>query len=162
MALTLAGKPLSENAFDHTANPAVPDFPNFSAFSVMDAHCAICAKGARWIAHYDASEEFRIITMQSDLGRALLVHYGLNPDDPTSWLFVDRGVAFSSSDAVIRAAQRLGGIWRVLSLGWIIPKPVRDWAYYTVARNRHRWFGRADMCAMPDPKVQARLYPKPS
>ena len=72
--------------YSYKADPKVPDFPDFETFSVMDASCALCAKGAKWISRGDKSGEWRIIPMQSDLGRALLVHYGLDPDDPTSWL----------------------------------------------------------------------------
>ncbi len=54
--------------------------------------------------------------MQSALGRALLLHYDLDPDDPSSWLYVERGITFSSLDAVIRVGLQLGGIWRALTL----------------------------------------------
>jgi predicted DCC family thiol-disulfide oxidoreductase YuxK len=35
--------------------------------------------------------------------------------------------------------------------------PVRDSLYAWLARNRHRLFGRADLCALPDPAFQKRL-----
>jgi predicted DCC family thiol-disulfide oxidoreductase YuxK len=34
---------------------------------------------------------------------------------------------------------------------------LRDGLYRLVARNRYRWFGRTDICAMPDPGVRKRL-----
>lgn len=124
----------------------------------MDAHCALCSWGAKWIARNDDQQEFRIIPVQTELGRALLEHYDLDPEDPNSWLFVYGGTAYKSSDAVIRAGMRLGGISRLLAVGLLIPRPVRDWAYFFVARNRYRWFGQADMCNLPDAEVQKRLY----
>jgi predicted DCC family thiol-disulfide oxidoreductase YuxK len=123
----------------------------------MDARCSLCARGATWIAHADRAGAFTIIPLQSDLGGALMRHYGMDPSDPTSWLFLEEGRAFSSLDALIRVGLRLGRIWKALILLRIIPKPLRDILYRAVARNRYRLFGTGDLCALPDPEVQKRL-----
>ena len=39
----------------------------------------------------------------------------------------------------------------------ILPRGLRNWLYRRFARNRYRLFGRADMCALPDPAFQRRL-----
>jgi predicted DCC family thiol-disulfide oxidoreductase YuxK len=40
----------------------------------------------------------------------------------------------------------------------IIPRPLHDWAYVLIARNRYRWFGKtAEACAMLTPEQRARL-----
>lgn len=95
--------------------------------------------------------------LQSDIGNALMRHYGLDPADPTSWLFIEDGRAYSSLDAYIRVGQRLGGIWRGLGLLRILPTAVQDVMYRAVARNRYRLFGTTDMCNLPDAEVQKRL-----
>ncbi len=144
-------------AFSFRQDPTVPGFAHPGPLCVMDAHCALCARGARWIARSDHRREFRIVPLQSALGAALMRHYGLDPADPLSWLFLDQGKAFTSLDALIGVAGRLGGVWHVLRLLRLIPKALRDRAYRAVACNRYRWFGRADLCALPDPDVQQRL-----
>lgn len=126
-------------------------------FTVMDAHCALCARGARWIARNDRAGAFTIIPVQSELGGALMRHYGLDPVDPVSWLYVEHGRAFTSLDALIRVGRRLGGVWRGLVVLRLLPRAVQDPLYRLVARNRYRLFGRADLCALPDPQVQKRL-----
>lgn len=126
-------------------------------FTVMDAHCALCARGARWIARNDRAGAFTIIPVQSELGGALMRHYGLDPADPVSWLYVEHGRAFTSLDALIRVGRRLGGVWRGLVVLRLLPRAVQDPLYRLVARNRYRLFGRADLCALPDPQVQKRL-----
>lgn len=135
----------------------MPDFSDTGSITVMDAQCALCAQGARWIARNDRCNEFRIVPVQSVLGAALLRHYGLDPDDPVSWLYLEDGQAHTSLDAVIRVGRRLGGFWRILSAFMILPHRFRDRLYYTIASNRYRWFGQADMCALPDADVQKRL-----
>ena len=36
-------------------------------------------------------------------------------------------------------------------------RPMRDWMYDVVARNRYRWFGRRDACMVPTPELRARF-----
>ncbi|MEL7025977.1 MAG: DCC1-like thiol-disulfide oxidoreductase family protein [Pseudomonadota bacterium] len=125
--------------------------------AVMDADCGLCAKGARWIAHNDRKDLFRIVPVQSPRGRVLMQERGLNSDDPSTWLIIDGDDSFSDLDALMAAGHRLGGVWRGLALLRIFPAPLRRWAYSVVARNRYRFFGRVDLCALPDPKIQRKL-----
>lgn len=124
---------------------------------VMDAQCALCAWGARWISRHDKQYRFRIVPLQSGKGRLLMNHYRLDADDPASWLLLQAGIGYSASDAVIRTAGELGGVWRALVIFQLCPQRLLDGLYYFVARNRIRWFGRTDLCALPDPEIQKRL-----
>jgi len=148
---------LENTAYSYRLDPSIPAFPDAGPVPVMDAHCAICARGARWIAHNDKRQEFIIVALQSTLGNALMSHYGMDPTDPLSWLYLEHGRAYSSLDAGIRVGKRLGGVWAGLAVLRVLPRPVQDWLYGLVARNRIRWFGTADLCNMPDSEVQKRL-----
>jgi len=148
---------LKREPFSYLNDQSVPTFYVDHVFTVMDARCSLCAQGAAWIARNDKSQEFKIIPMQSDLGSALLKHYGLDPADPASWLYVEHGNAYTSLDALIRVGVRLGGIWKGLSIIRILPVSLQDILYRLVARNRYKIFGTRDLCALPDPEVQKRL-----
>lgn len=125
--------------------------------AVMDAQCALCARGAAWIAGNDKAERFQIVPVQSPLGDMLMRAEGLDPSDPSSWLIIDGAGTHQGLEALMVAAKHLGGVWRALAVLRAVPKPLRDWAYYNVARNRYRFFGRTDLCALPDPEVRRRL-----
>ncbi len=144
-------------AYSYRVDEAVPEFPDAGPCTVMDAHCSLCARGAKWIAHNDRQGEFRIIPLQSDLGSALMVHYEIDPTDPMSWLFVEDGYAYSSMDAVIRVGNRLGGVWKALNILRLIPRRAQDYFYGLIARNRYRFFGKTDLCNLLDPEVRKRL-----
>lgn len=148
---------LKDTQYSYRNARDIPAFSDEGPVCVMDANCALCARGAIWIARSDHRGEFRIITLQSDLGTALMQHYGLDPEDPNSWLFLDEGRAYSSLDALAGVGRRLGGIWRSLSVVLILPRAVRNGLYGFVARNRYRWFGTANLCFVPDREVQKRL-----
>lgn len=144
-------------AYSYQTDPTVPDFEWEKAFAVIDSQCAFCVGVARWICHQDRKELIKIIPLQTPLGRAMMAHYGLDPEDPESWIFVEDGLAYFRLDGGMKLGKCLGGFWRIISLFRIFPRPVRTWGYRLVARNRYRLFGYSDLCTLPDPEVQKRL-----
>ena len=126
---------------------------------VMDATCALCSWGARMIHQMDRSGDIKIAPIQTETGAALMRKNGLDPLDPDSWLFIENGTVWRDFDAVIRVGERSGGVGRLCSVLRLVPRPVRDWLYQRMARNRYTMFGRGDMCALPDPAFRARLLP---
>jgi predicted DCC family thiol-disulfide oxidoreductase YuxK len=151
------GKVPNRDPFSYLQDKSVPGFAAGGVFTVMDARCSLCARGAAWIARHDKAQEFTLIPIQSEVGRALMVHYGLDPADPSSWLYVEVGRAHTSLDALIRVGRRLGGVWKGLGVLGVLPAALQDALYGWVARNRYRIFGTTDLCSLPDPEVQKRL-----
>ncbi len=148
---------MMSEAFSFKSDPAVPDFDDSGPVAVMDAECAICSWGAKMIHRLDRTGKVRICPVQSPLGAALLHHYKLEPTNPASWLFIDDGRAYMDFDAVLHAGNKFGGWGRLTSVLRLLPKPMRDKLYIWIARNRYAIFGRADMCAIPDPPFTRRL-----
>jgi predicted DCC family thiol-disulfide oxidoreductase YuxK len=144
-------------AYSYRGDAGVPAFEGGGPVVFMDGDCALCTRGARAIARLDRAGEFRICPIQSGLGRGMLKHYGLDPDDPESWLYLADGKAYSSLDAVIRVGQRLGGWGHTLRILRILPRRAQDWLYRRIARNRYRLFGRAHMCDLADSDLRRRL-----
>ena len=144
-------------AYSYLSDPDVPAFDDSGPVAFMDGQCALCTFGARTIARLDRKKEFKICPIQSFVGRAVLEHYGLDPSDPDSWLYLHEGRAETSLDAIMEVGRRLGGIGHVMSAFRVLPRPARDWLYRRMARNRYRLFGRAEMCALPDPELRRRL-----
>lgn len=143
--------------FSFRDDPAVPAFDDQAPVAVMDANCALCSWGARMVHRLDQSKTVRICPVQSPLGAALMRHYGLEPNDPESWLFIENGMPHVDFEAVIHAGQTFGGFGRASLALRVVPKPFRDWLYRRVARNRYAMFGHSDFCALPDPSFQRRL-----
>lgn len=65
--------------------------------------------------------------------------------------------AFTKSDAALRIAKRLSGIYPALAVLFIIPRPIRDWGYDLIANNRYKWFGNRASCMVPTDDILDRF-----
>jgi predicted DCC family thiol-disulfide oxidoreductase YuxK len=79
----------------------------------------------------------------------LLSANGIDPDDPLTFLVIDRGRRMTESDAAIHVVTELGGAWRLIEIVRIVPRGWRDALYRLLARNRYRWFGKRSTCYLP-------------
>jgi predicted DCC family thiol-disulfide oxidoreductase YuxK len=124
---------------------------------VFDSLCRLCSGNAQLILKHDRRGHFRLASLQSEAGAALYRRFGLDPADPDSLILVEGERALRDSDAVLAIYDGLGWPWRLIALGRIVPRFLRDPAYRWVARNRYRLFGRRETCWRPDPSVAERF-----
>lgn len=127
------------------------------AIIVFDGVCALCNGWVDFLLARDRRQRYRFAAMQSPAGRRLLAEHGLDPDDPASFLLLDRQGAHVDTDAILRVLAGLGGAWRVAGLGRWLPRAPRDRLYRLVARHRYRLFGRRQACRLPDPALAHRF-----
>jgi predicted DCC family thiol-disulfide oxidoreductase YuxK len=144
-------------AHSYRDDAAVPAFPDDKPLVVFDGFCALCSASARFILRFDRKAQFRMLPAQSDLGRALYAHYGLDPDDYQTFILIEDGIARFKSDAAIRIAIRLGAPWSLARVAGIVPVGLRDRIYDFVARNRFRIRPRRAVCFAPNAKYRDRF-----
>ena len=124
---------------------------------IFDGVCNLCAHSVKFILSHESSPTLRFVALQSGAGTQLMREFGFSPEDAKTFVLVAGGQPYVKSDAAIRIASYLRGGWRLLGALRIVPRPIRDWAYDVVARNRYRWFGRAESCMVPTPELRARF-----
>lgn len=95
--------------------------------------------------------------MQSTTGSRIMRELGIDPADAETFVVISGGAALIRSDAAIKLIQHLRGGWKFLHVLRVLPRPMREWAYGVVGRNRYRWFGRYDQCMVPSPEVRDRF-----
>ena len=89
-----------------------------------------------------------------------MIDRGLDPEHPASVLLIESGCTYTESAAAIRVLRSLGGGWHVVAaMLWSVPRPLRDVGYRFVARRRYRWFGRRDVCYLPQSGDSTRFLP---
>ena len=123
-----------------------------------DGECGLCHRGVRWVARRDRKQMIRFAPLQGSTA-AETVGTPNGPLESWTMLLLDETGRFDRSDAVLRIWWHLGGFWRVISWLRIVPRWLRDPLYRFVARNRIRWFGRAEMCDLPDEGLLAQVLP---
>ncbi|WP_371168918.1 thiol-disulfide oxidoreductase DCC family protein [Aliiroseovarius sp. 2305UL8-7] len=122
---------------------------------VFDAEYIFCSGFARFIAKHDKGMRFHFVTAQSEAGRALYIQHGLDPDDWSTNIVRVDGTSFVKLAAFCAAMGALGWPWRALLVLKAIPKPIADWMYDRIARNRYV-FGRRS-CPLPSAELKGRV-----
>jgi predicted DCC family thiol-disulfide oxidoreductase YuxK len=95
--------------------------------------------------------------VQSVAGQTVLKGHGLPADDYESFILVEDGRAYFKSDAFFRTLRYMDWPWPLFRIGRFVPRPLADWLYDRVARNRYAVFGRKDACMLPRPDLAARF-----
>jgi predicted DCC family thiol-disulfide oxidoreductase YuxK len=125
------------------------------AIVLFDGVCNLCNGAVRFIAANDPAGHFAFLSLQSPRGAALLGPGSAPP--AASIVVLDAGKRYEESDAVLHIAVYLRWPWPLVFGLILLPRSVRDAAYRWVARNRYRWFGRRDVCALPPPEWHDRF-----
>lgn len=137
-------------AYSYREDPAIPAFADDRPLIVFDGVCALCSGFVHFVLRHDNAGRNRFLAAQSDLATSLYRHYGLTTDMWETNLLLANGRLFVRSEAAIEIVSGFGGWWRLVGILRLIPRSIRDWLYDLIARNRYRWFGRHDLCLVPD------------
>ena len=124
---------------------------------LFDGVCNLCNGAVNFIIYHDPKAQFRFASLQSDFGQTELQRLGLPSDVIETLILLDEGQAWLRSTAALRIARRLGAPWSWLYPLIVLPRPVRDWMYNLIARNRYRWFGKQETCRVPTAELKARF-----
>lgn len=113
----------------------------------FDGECLMCSSTIRFVADEDRARLVRFKSLEVEGDRA-----------PDTMLVEAGGRTLDRSDGVLAVLTALGGHWRAMAMaGRLIPRPLRDVLYRFIARNRYRWFGKGDACALPSEALKERL-----
>jgi len=124
---------------------------------LFDGVCKLCGAWARFLIRYDRHRVFRLASVQSAEGQAILQWFGLPVDHYETMVLVEGSRAYFKSAAFIRVVARLPFPWFVAAAMWLLPAPIRNWLYDRVALNRYAIFGKHDACVLPGPDHAARF-----
>ena len=125
---------------------------------LFDGLCPLCDGFVLFVLRRDPREQFHFASLQSAYGQSLLRRHGLPTDSVDTMVLVQADQAYTESSAVLRVAAGLRFPWRLLSVFLVVPPFIRNAAYRLMARNRYRWFGRREACAVPNPEWKQRFH----
>ncbi len=124
---------------------------------LFDGVCNLCNWSVQFIIKHDKKQHFVFTALQSDVANEILLHYPKNITKKDSILLIQNQQLFSESTAVLKIVRHFKGLWKLLLIFWIIPRPLRDVFYQFIAKYRYRWFGKKETCMLPSKENQNRF-----
>ena len=129
--------------------------PHHTDLIVFDGTCIFCSGFVQFMSRHDKTGQFRLVTAQSATGRALYDLHNLDPDLMETNIVIVDGVPHVKLAAFTAAMQAIGWPWRTLAVLNLMPRPVANWLYDRIARNRYVFGRRARQ--MPSAELRGRL-----
>jgi predicted DCC family thiol-disulfide oxidoreductase YuxK len=124
---------------------------------LFDGVCQFCNDTVQFIIRHDIRETFKFAALQSTIGQELLRKHSLPTNDFDTVVLIKNNSIYTKSTAKLHVFLGLGGLWSILYLFVIIPKPLRDGIYNLIAKNRYKWFGKKNKCMIPSPEIRKRF-----
>lgn len=124
---------------------------------LFDGVCNFCTGSVTFIIKRDPAATFLFAPLQSASGQRLLQQFSLPDYDFDTFILIEGEQCYTKSTAALRVLKRLRGGWPLLYGFIIVPKPVRDFVYERIAKNRYKLFGKKDQCMVPTPDIKARF-----
>ena len=88
--------------------------------------------------------------------KEILKNYHI-PSHIDSIVLVEKGNYYYQSSAALKICKHLKGAWKLFYVLILVPKPIRDFIYKIIARNRYKWFGKKESCILPSPEIRKRF-----
>jgi predicted DCC family thiol-disulfide oxidoreductase YuxK len=124
---------------------------------LFDGVCNFCNFWVNFLIERDKKDKFRFVALQSDRGQEFLKKYNLKTEDFDTFVLINGDKTYSKSTASLIVAQNLGGFWKLLYVFIIIPRPLRDFIYSIIAKNRYNLFGKRDVCRIPTEEEKGKF-----
>lgn len=131
------------------------------ALWLFDGVCNLCSGSVAMVLRLDREGVIRFTPIQSPYGRQLALAYGIDPERPASFLFLDHGRPLAKTAAIGALLRRLNAPWRWLAFIDRLPRGPSDRAYDWIAANRYRLMGQKAACMVPSPTVRTRFILEP-
>jgi predicted DCC family thiol-disulfide oxidoreductase YuxK len=129
---------------------------------LYDGSCGFCAASVSFILRHERRHSLFFASLQGAVGQQIRTRYP-ELSDIDSMVWVDPANreqperVLIRSAAALRVANYLGGLWRLMALGRLLPRRLRDWGYDWIARHRHSLTPAGTQCLLPPAEVRWRF-----
>jgi len=130
---------------------------------LFDGVCNLCNGAVNFALDNDTIGCLRFASLQSEVGRALLLKSNKDPDDMSSLVLVTETDSYFKADAALRIISKLNGnrlLSTVGNIGPFFPKFFNNYVYDLVAKNRYK-FGEYNSCRLDGEPFMDRFIPDP-
>lgn len=128
----------------------------------FDGDCALCSGVVRWCHRRDGAGMIWYAPLAGEFAARHRAELSLpeGTGDAQTFVFWD-GPAGRVEDRSRAAGQlliALGGVWSLLGKGLLlVPRVIADYGYQIIAKNRRKWFGTNEGCALPPGSLRGQV-----
>lgn len=121
-----------------------------------DGDCGFCNFWVQWILEKDKKDKFLFASLQSNFGQKFLKDRNLDTKNfNTIYLWKPKGFYLQKSDAIIKIAENIGGIYSLSKILMIIPKFLRNMGYDFISKNRQKLMNSS--CILPNEEQRKKF-----
>ena len=124
---------------------------------IFDGVCNLCNSAVDFVLKRDQKKVFIFLPNQVMAGKKILEKYGIKDLEVKSVYLIEEKKIYSQSNAIFRILKRLSFPWNLGYVLMVIPRPIRDFIYNIIAKNRYQWFGKRDVCRVLSDEEKARF-----
>mgnify|MGYP005988624185 CR=1 FL=1 len=122
-----------------------------------DGQCALCNKAVQVLVKYDKKKVLHFAMLQDPLSIHYLAQFNIDATALDTFAYSKKGKVYTKSDAALNSFKDVSVLGKVLYVFIIVPRFIRNGIYDWVSRNRYKWFGKSDVCQMPEKGWANRL-----
>jgi predicted DCC family thiol-disulfide oxidoreductase YuxK len=134
------------------------ELPKDKKIILFDGVCNLCDASVQYVIKHDKKDVFRFVQLQSELGKKIATHIGVDTTKMDTFIVYDPGVAYYiKSEAAFKVAATLGGLISLIGIFSVLPVSSTNFAYNFIANNRYKWYGKKESCMLPTPEISAKF-----
>ena len=124
----------------------------------FDAPCVLCNFWIQKLCAWDHEDQLRFATLDHPMLKEFARERGLDLKQLDTAIVWDQTYSYAfEAQGTFMILNRLGGYWKLFTVFNLLPKSITNGLYRVVARNRYQWFGKYEICPLPDPKYQHKF-----
>ena len=134
------------------------DLPINKKIIIFDGVCNLCNNTVLKVIKYDKKNIFLFTALQSDKGKEIINHLGIDLSKVDSIILYEPGISYDiKSTAALKIMNDFKGFWVLSRLFLMTPEYVRNVIYDFIAKKRYKWFGKRENCMIPTPELNAKF-----
>jgi predicted DCC family thiol-disulfide oxidoreductase YuxK len=129
--------------------------PQPQTIVLFDGVCNFCNQWVVFILKRNKTIHFA--SLQSPFGQSITKNLDSKLQNLDTMILIHHSKIYTQSDASIRTLAAIGIWYKIIYVFLIIPKPIRDFGYMLIAKNRYKWWGKKSSCMIPTPDIASRF-----
>ncbi|MCB0730561.1 MAG: DUF393 domain-containing protein [Ignavibacteriae bacterium] len=111
---------------------------------IFDGVCLLCNSAVYFLHKRLRFREYKFVASQTNEGKELTDQFNLGNLPEETIVLIKENNIYTKTDALFHIVDDLPLKWSVIKIFKIVPRPIRNWAYNIISKNRHLIFGKVE------------------